>query len=1043
MVSFSVCPHCTQKGLNRWLKFTRKFEHLLGEEVSFEVLSGHEEEYKRVEAGDFFDVYYAGPLVSPRLYQIGYLPVAKFKGQRDRLFLVVNCKLPDDEPILLAIPFLKPAGYSIIGLDVERVKLVFTRNFLEVFQLLKKGQVHAGVIYSETWDEIDEKEKQGLYIKEDYVFETSHIFMVKAELYEKVKSALLSLEDLEPSDEEDIRKTIKLYRDFDRFLKLWSGVSLAQAVKKASHIGILVYGEKVLFANETFLKFVDYAQEELKDIDVYEAVDRLIHPDYRGFVKKVVKRRLLGEELNIDYGEIPLLKRDGTLVWTIASSSTILYEGNYAGVVFFVDITKRKRLERLYSLLKEVNHVVTQVLFEEDLLERVCLSLVKKMGIKFVWISAPDEKGFLKTLLYCGNEEGYLERISSYADEDITYRAYRENRIIVNPDTRDLNIPEPLKAEMLNRNYFSSCTIPLSKEGEVVYLLNLYADEPYYFQEEAKDVLYELRHDLEFALQRLEELQKNELIASALENSTSWVVITEIDGTIIYVNDAVCQISGYSREELIGQNPRIFKSGHHTHEFYKNLWETILSGQEFHATFANRRRDGELFYLEQTIYPIELPNHKIKFMSVGRDITKEVHLSSEIEKLTFYDPATGVLNLDGIRFKAGELMSKGKMCALFLIDLYGMSLINKNYGISSGDIVLSQIAERLKNELGESGVVGRVASDEFALFVPIAREEESIIIADKIEGLIGEPIYIYGERLKISVNMGIALYPMDGSSFNQLHEKASIALASAKKAGEGERRFFELTFEERVKESVFAIGLVGRAVEEDLFIFHYQPYFRGEDLTLAGFEALVRIKDKDGKTYGPSRFIEYLEVSKHLRSFEGFALREALRVSEKLKLPVSINISARSFKDMGFIKVVANQLSRSSVIVEITERVFIEDRDKAIEHIIILKDSGIKIALDDFGTGYSSLGYLSNLPVDEIKIDISFVKEVVKDHRKRVVVKNLIKLASDLGIQTVAEGVETKEQLEILRDMGCTYLQGYFLGKPMPEEEAIKLISMV
>jgi diguanylate cyclase (GGDEF)-like protein/PAS domain S-box-containing protein len=1043
VISFSVCPHDTQKGLKRWSEFTKKLEHLLGEGVNFEVLGGHEEEYIRIERGDFFDVYYAGPLVSPRLYQMGYLPVAKFRGQRDRLFLVVKDRLPEEGPILVAIPFLKPAGYPIMGLDVERVKLVFTKNFPEVFQLLKEGHVHAGVMYNETWNEIDEEEKQGFYIIEDHIFDTSHIFMVRSGLYERLRSALLSFKELEPSNEEDIRKTIKLYMDFDRFLKLWSGVSLAQALEKATHIGFFVYGEQVLFANKTFLKMVDYTSEELKGMDVYQAVDMLIHPDYRGFVKKVVKRRLSGEELNIDYGELPLLRRDGTLVWTIVSSSTILYEGSYAGVVFFVDITKRKRLERLYGLLKEVNQIITQVLLEEELLERVCHSLVGKMGIRFVWIGASDKKEHFKPVTYCGDGEKYLESVASFIEEEPTYRAYVANRIIVNPDTTELDVAEALKREMLSRSYLSSCAVPLSKEGETVYVLGMYAEEPYYFQEETKDVLYELRHDLEFALNRLEDLQRNKLIASALENSTSWVVITERDGTITYVNDAVCQISGYSRQDLIGQNPRIFKSGHHTQDFYRSLWETILSGQEFHATFANRRKDGELFYLEQTIYPIELPNRTVKFMSVGRDITREVHLSSEVEKLTFYDPATGILNLDGIRFKAGELINKKKMCALFLVDLYGMSLINKNYGIQVGDMVLSLIAKRLQDELGESGVVGRVASDEFALFMPIVKEEESIILADRIEEVIGEPIYFEGERLKLSVNMGIALYPMDGSSFNQLHEKASIALSSAKKAGEGERRFFESAFEERVKEAALAIGLVSRAVEEDLFIFYYQPYFRGEDIGLAGFEALVRIRDKDGKIYGPAHFVEYLESSKYLRSFEGFALREALRFFEKFKLPVSINISARSFKDRGFIEVIAEQLKGSSVIVEITERVFIDEREKAIEHITILKESGVKIALDDFGTGYSSLGYISNLPVDEIKIDISFVREIVKDPRKRAVVGNLIKLASDLGIETLAEGVETQEQLKILRDMGCTYVQGYLLGKPMPEEEALKLISMV
>ncbi|MCS6957094.1 MAG: EAL domain-containing protein [Aquificaceae bacterium] len=1040
MLNFSVCPHDTQKGLERWKTFVKRLEESLGERVNFEVLKGSVEEYKRIEEGNFFDLYYAGPFVTPFLYEKGYKPVAKFRGQRDRFFLLVRDGIPEEGSILVAVPFLKPIGYPLISLDTERIRLVFTNNFYEVFSLLREKEVHAGIMYSETWDEIEESEKEGLRVLEDYVFDTSHIFMVKRELYYRIKNALLSFEELETAGEEDIQSIIKLHREFDKFLRLWSGASLAQSLKEISHIGVLVYGENVLFANKGFLRFSGYTLDEIRNTDVFTLIDKMTHPDYRSLLKSLVKRQLSGEHPTIDYGELQLFKKDGSTLWTLIASVNILYEGNYAGALFLVDITKRKRLERFYRLLKEVNRTVTQVVLEEELLERICKGLVDKMGIKFVWVCAFNQEGNIESV-YSLKDKPIVD-LESSSEDSILFKAYREDRIVVNPDVRNSDLPNTIKHEMIEMNLLSSCAIPVSKGNGKTYVFVLYAEEPYYFQEDAKDILYELKYDVEFALKRLEELWRNTLVASALENSTSWVLICDSDGTITYANDAVSQISGYSKEEVLGKKPSIFKSGYHSKEFYENLWNTILSGKEFHAVFVNRKKDGELFYTEQNIYPVNLPNGALKFISVGKDITREVYLSSEIERLTFYDPVTGLLNLDGLRLKAIESMSGSKRNALFLIDVCGMSLINKKYGIKVGDEVLAKLAQRLKSEFGNYGVIGRVAGDEFALFVPIEKEEEVIFTADKIEEVLDEPITLEsGDRLTISINMGIAV--TYGEAFNQVHEKASVALASAKKAGEGERRFFEPDFEERVKQITFAIELVGRAIEEDSFVFYYQPYYRSEDLKLAGFETLVRIRERDGSIYGPNYFIDYLENSKHLKSFEGIALRKVLEFYHKVRLPLSINVSARSFMDKSFISTLTEQTKDSLISVEITERVLLSDPEKTLEHAIMLREAGIRLLIDDFGTGYSSLAYISTFPVDGVKIDISFVRDMVFDSRKRAVIKHIIGLSRDIGIETFAEGVESQKQLIMLREMGCTYIQGYLLGKPMPEEEAVRIFSMV
>lgn len=1046
MITFSVCPHDTAKGVEKWKKMAEELSRILGEEVDFTLLGGFDEEYRRLESGVFFDLYYAGPLISPRLYAKGYVPVAKLKGQKDELFLIKRGNIPEDGPILVATPFLRPTAFLLmLLLDIERVQIILVENFYRVYELLKEEKAHVGLMYRETWDGLEDT--SGFEIVEGKIFESSHLFMVRRGLADKVKRALLSLEGVERAGEEELKRTEELLREFENLSKLWSKASVFHAMDRSYNIGVLIYSDRILYVNDSLLRMIGYRKDELLGVRSQEWVLRIIHPAYRELVSKVVSRRKTGEFFIQEYAELPLIRKDGLIVWTEATSETILYEGNYAGVVFFVDKTKRKRVERLYELLKDVNQEIIKTNTEKELFQRVCKSLIEKLGLKLVWVGVPEEKKeFIVPWLYEGEAVAYLEglKISTSEDTCPATRAYRENRIYINQHTGASSPEQPWIKRQLDFGLLSSCILPLSVGEEVSYLLNLYADEPYFFQEETENLLYELKDDLEFALKKIQEERKNYIISAALKNSTSWVVITDERANIIYVNDAVCLISGYGSEELIGKNMKIFKSGYHTEDFYSLMWETILSGQEFHALFVNRRKDGEIFYIEQTIYPLRLSDGTLRFISVGKDITREVYLSSEVERLTFYDPVTGTFNFESLKLKAREMLEKGKTVALVLIDIWGMSMINRTYGIQAGDRVLQEIASRLLEIIDKRGLVGRVAGDEFAVLFLAEKDSILLEILSLVEEIMNRPVILEdGSSVRLSYNAGISLYPSDALSFGELHEKASIALMNAKRAGEGEKRFFEAGLEERLKSTNLAINLVHRAVEEGLFVFYYQPYFRGEDLSVAGFEALVRIRDVDGRIYGPAHFIDYLENSKYLKSFESFLLQAARSFHERHGLPVSINISARSFEDTQFIDALVEQLKGCNIIVEITERVLMANLEKAIEHMHRLKSVGVKIALDDFGTGYSSLSYLSSIPVDVLKIDISFVRQITTDPKMKAVIKSLVSLSEDLGIKTLAEGVETQEQLEILQNMRCTYLQGYLLGKPMPEDDALKLISVV
>lgn len=223
-----------------------------------------------------------------------------------------------------------------------------------------------------------------------------------------------------------------------------------------------------------------------------------------------------------------------------------------------------------------------------------------------------------------------------------------------------------------------------------------------------------------------------------------------------------------------------------------------------------------------------------------------------------------------------------------------------------------------------------------------------------------------------------------------------------------------------------------------IFTFYYQPYFRAKDLSLTGFEALVRIVDKDGKVYTPGAFIDYLENSEYLLDFEQWVLNKVKEVAERWKIRIVFNLSAKTLSDLELIESISLP---SNVVLEITERLFASVREKDLNHLRRLKNLyRFMVAIDDFGTGYSSLSYLANLPIDVVKIDMSFVKLIVNDYKVRAIVETVISMCKKLGLETIGEGVEREEELKLLQEMGCTYVQGYLLGKPMPEEEAYKLL---
>ncbi|MCS6997813.1 MAG: EAL domain-containing protein [Aquificaceae bacterium] len=1028
----------------------KSLQEELGEEVDFKTFKSFEEEYAEVEEGPSCQLYLSRSLVCEKLYHKGYMPVSKPRGKPNRYLLVAKDEVPEEGQILVALPFFKPAGFVLSELDFHRVVFIYTDDFRGVLKLLREGNAHLGVVCYYFWQKLPEEERTLYRVLEDKTLEISHLVMAVEPIAEKVKRALLSSEYFEPADEGDMVKIAEVHSTFERLAKKLSYASIAEALKKDANVAVMIYNDKLVYVNNAFTRLTGYTSEELENIPIGDLVLKLFYGSYAELFLEEIEKRLSGLKFLANYNELAIKTKNGDRAWAIASSETIVFGGKNSGVVFLTDITKKKRFQRLYEILREINYLITHAVEEGELLKSICKVVVDKLGVNFAWVGIYEPRlETIQPIYYYGKNGKYLSmvtaRIKRYEpiQDDIVIQAFVENRVQISYSTTRSLMSEHVKESMLSRNYISSCSIPIVKGDKPLYSLNLYSDETNFFQEENREVIEEMKEDIEFALRRLEEIRKNTILGEALKSSHSWVLVTNEDGKIVYVNETVCSLSGYSKEEILGNTLRMFEAGYHGEEFHKTLWNTLRSGEQFRSTFIYRSKDGTVFYLDQTLYPVKLPDGEIMYMAVGRDISKELYLSSEVERLTFVDPATGLLNLEGFKFKVMEKMSsmkQGDMYAFVILDIYNFSFINKNYGIDVGDKLLSLVAQRLREKLPDADTLSRVAGDEFGFLLgPFEEERQIMVNINLLLESFKEPFRLGDVEIITQVNMGVCLISGGRESFGDVYGKADIALKNAKLHGEGAVKFFQEDMDLKARDYQNSTELVYRALKEKLFVFYYQPYFRSKDLSVAGYEALVRIKDREGHIYTPHYFIEYLEGSVLLKDFQRWAFEEVLLAVEKLGKPVTVNVPPRVFEFDTLFEDILKRDIKGRLALEITERALFKLSSKNLELLSLLRtEKGIKILVDDFGTGYSSLSYIVDLPIDIIKVDISFVRKVGTDQKARKLVRSIVELAEVLGLETVAEGVETEEQLAILRDMGVTYLQGFLLCKPLPLEETCR-----
>jgi diguanylate cyclase (GGDEF)-like protein/PAS domain S-box-containing protein len=542
------------------------------------------------------------------------------------------------------------------------------------------------------------------------------------------------------------------------------------------------------------------------------------------------------------------------------------------------------------------------------------------------------------------------------------------------------------------------------------------------------------------------------LAATVFSNTVEGVVITDRAGFITEINSAFTKITGYEMDEVKGKNPNVLSSGHHDKLFFEKLWNTLLIQGRWQGEIWNRRKNGEVYPQEITISAVYDDNDTIAyFVAVFTDVSEQRNTQAKLDKLSLHDPLTQLPNraqfmsrIDNAIYYAKQ---DGTQLAVVFIDVDFFKHINDSLGHVAGDSILVELANRLSSILHPGAVLSRLGGDEFSMLTNMASTDNLIAIVNRIFSVFEAPFSCSnGQSIRLTASMGLALYPSDGQDNDGLLRNADAAMHRAKQDGRNNYAFYT---EAMTQESVRLLQLQS-ALHEGLkmqrFSLVYQPKVNLHSLETMGVEALLRWNDPILGSVSPAVFIPIAEKTGVINEIGMWVLKTACEQGVKwlsqgkLFNRIAVNVASLQLQRNSFVDDVQQVLRDTGLPaqhleLEVTESCMLQNPAEAIIELKRLREMGITLAMDDFGTGYSSLSYLKKLPLDKLKIDRSFIKNIVQDANNAAIAKAVIALGHALNLQIVAEGVETEEQAEFLRLNDCEQAQGYYFSQPKPSHE--------
>ena len=827
------------------------------------------------------------------------------------------------------------------------------------------------------------------------------------------------------------------------------------------------------YVNEKACSVMGYRRDELLKLRVIDVDSQCTRPEQWATIWELFKAGKMGTFESVH------TTREGRSYPVEISGKYFEFKGRPFILGLSRDITERKqadlqknRLSRALMLLSESNLQLAQVKNEQNLLTAVCKLAVETGGYLMAWIgfAENDEAKSIRGVAQSGYEDGYLDSIKvTWSDSELGQgpagTAIKTGSSVVNQDYQNNPQMAPWREAATRRGYRSSIALPLIINNHVFGVFSTYSADPFAFSDEEIRLLDKLASNLSYGIETLRTQamlhESNEKIRAIFEGTLDGIVLIDAK-TMRHItsNPAFSNMLGYSPEEIANFSVLDF---HRQQDFPFALeqFEKISRGEiQLAQNMPVMRKDGSVFY-------VDVKSARVNFGDTDyilcnfRDISERKAAEDVIKDLAFFDPLTKLSNRRLLQDRLFQALSSsdrsGQTGALLFIDLDNFKTINDTLGHAMGDKLLQEVAERLKTCIRIGDTVARLGGDEFVVMLEDMNEQtleaaaQVEVIGEKILATLNQPYCLGNNNLLNTPSIGVTLFSGLKQGINDLFKQADIAMYQAKKDGRNTLRFFDPKMQEAINTRTALENELRLAIERQQFHLHYQIQV-DVNLRPLGAESLIRWMHPQRGLVSPAGFIQIAEETGLILPIGSWVIDTACsqlrawQMNEQTQnLVLSVNVSAKQFRQVDFVAQVEASIQHHGIIprmlkLELTESLLLEDISGTVATMSALKEIGVQFSLDDFGTGYSSLQYLKKLPLNEIKIDQSFVRDITSDQNDAVIVQTIIAMAETLGFNVIAEGVETEAQKEFLILRGCHAYQGYLFGKPMPIEQFEELI---
>ncbi|MET0267743.1 MAG: EAL domain-containing protein [Duganella sp.] len=767
---------------------------------------------------------------------------------------------------------------------------------------------------------------------------------------------------------------------------------------------------------------------------------------------------------------LPPEAKDSVLAWLAETRHNLARVGEERAQA----LERAQRLGKLYAALSQCNQAIVRSQSETELFDSVCDAVVSHGGMSLAWIGLigplPDR---VTPVAASGIELDHLHNLVISLDPERPEgrgpvgTAFRAGAPYWCQDFSEA--PEAaIWQESISRcGWSAAMSIPLHRDGVITGFLSAYSVTPHAFDPEVQALFVEMASDIDYALKNFDHERLRETTAESLRKSEQHLrTIIDTEPECIKVVDADDRLLEINTAGLLLLEADNLEQLRHTrfidlilpeyHDAYRALHQRVMGGESGQLEFRLQGLKGRQRWVETHVAPMQGAGGQRQLLGIARDITDRRLADERIQYLAHFDPLTALPNRAQLQAHTLQALAHGRehgqQLALMMLDLDHFKDINDSLGHSVGDGLLCELAKRLRNGLRERDIVARLGGDEFIFVLPGASTTEAADVARKLMDLISQPFRVGIHDLKVTGSIGIALFPADGDDMETLLQRADAAMYQVKRAGRHDYRFFTAAMQQRAARHLHLVNALRYAIERDQLQVVYQPQVSLPDQRIIGAEALLRWSTPELGVVSPVEFIPAAEESGLILPIGAWVLRQAVRQARAWldaglpPLVMAVNLSATQFRNTDLPELVTQILQEEGLPpeyleLELTEGVALNDPQGAIAMMNNLHERGIRMSIDDFGTGYSSLSHLKKFKVYKLKIDKSFVRDISTDAEDKAIVSAIINMARSLGLKTIAEGVETAEQLQFLRQQDCHEMQGYYFSKPVPAEAFRDLLA--